>query len=313
MGQALKKTEIGYQPTSDFYPGSYLDGIHVHGSCLSSNYFHENVIIDPFLQVRCFSYEEVGLFVPKHWHNSLEILLLSSGEMEAVFGDATAILQPGEFAIINSRDIHATNCPEHSMVCALQIPYPFLMQHIPDYDSIRFRSGPCGQPDVDDKFRALLLELQSCHTRGGTGYQLHFTSMLYELLYLCVTYYQLPAGEGAPKPNDEERARLITVMDFVNAHYNEAISLRDAASTVALNPEYFCRFFKKNMGLTFLEFVNQVRFSHVCDDILRTDISITELLTRHGFTNYKLFRRMFQERYGCTPQEKRKETSGILP
>jgi len=79
---------------------------------------------------------------------------------------------------------------------------------------------------------------------------------------------------------------------------------------VALNPEYFCRFFKKNMGMTFLEFVNQVRFSHICEDILRTDTSITELLVRHGFTNYKLFRRMFYEKYGCTPSAKRKETSG---
>lgn len=102
-------------------------------------------------------------------------------------------------------------------------------------------------------------------------------------------------------------------MDFVNAHYYEAISLRDAASTVALNLEYFCRFFKENMGLTFPEFVDQVQYSHVCDDLLRTDISITELLTHHRFTNYKFFRRMFQERYGGTPQAKRKETSGILP
>ena len=108
---------------------------------------------------------------------------------------------------------------------------------------------------------------------------------------------------------DEERTRLITVMDYVNAHYNESISLSDAASLIALNPEYFCRFFKKNMGITFLEFVNQVRFSHICEDILRTDTSITELLTRHGFTNYKLFRRMFSERFHATPTEIRKHVS----
>ena len=62
--------------------------------------------------------------------------------------------------------------------------------------------------------------------------------------------------------------------------------------------------------MTFLEFVNQVRFSHICEDIIRTDTSITDLLDRHGFTNYKLFRRLFHEKYGCTPSEKRKETSG---
>ena len=74
--------------------------------------------------------------------------------------------------------------------------------------------------------------------------------------------------------------------------------------------QYFCRFFRKSMGITFLEFVNQVRFSHVCRDILHTDQSIMEILVRHGFTNYKLFRRMFPETYGCTPSAKRKEVSG---
>ena len=63
------------------------------------------------------------------------------------------------------------------------------------------------------------------------------------------------------------------------------------------------------MGITFLEYVSQVRFSHVCQDILHTDQSVTDILSRHGFTNYKLFRRMFRETYGCTPSAKRREAA----
>ena len=142
------------------------------------------------------------------------------------------------------------------------------------------------------------------------GLSLHFKSLLYELLYLCVSRYQLPETDRGGRFSDTERARLIAVTDYVNEHYTEPVALQDAAAVVALNPEYFCRFFKKSMGITFLEFVNQVRFSHVCQDILHTDLSITEILARHGFTNYKLFRRMFHETYGCTPSAKRKEASG---
>ena len=186
----------------------------------------------------------------------------------------------------------------------------FLKKHIPDFDRIRFMNGSCGEARSDEALVYCLKEIQEIYIRKPYCYQLHFTSLLYELLFLCVNCFRLPAGEGGGSLNDEERTRLITVMDYVNAHYQESISLRDAAAQVALNPEYFCRFFKKNMGMTFLEFVNQVRFSHICEDILRTDTSITELLVRHGFTNYKLFRRMFYEKYGCTPSAKRKETSG---
>ena len=230
--------------------------------------------------------------------------------MDLLVNDLSIRLEKGDFAIINSRDIHATSSSEHSRIDVLQIPYQFLKKHIPDFDRIRFMNGSCGEARSDEALVYCLKEIQEIYIRKPYCYQLHFTSLLYELLFLCVNCFRLPAGEGGGSLNDEERARLITVMDYVNAHYQESISLRDAAAQVALNPEYFCRFFKKNMGMTFLEFVNQVRFSHICEDILRTDTSITELLVRHGFTNYKLFRRMFYEKYGCTPSAKRKETSG---
>lgn len=312
MKQTNQPPEIGYQPTSDSYPGSELEGIHVRSSfsqtAFSESYIHESVVVEPGLPVRCFSYEDVGVLVPGHWHNSLEILYLDAGSMEVSLEDQYFLLNVGDFVIINSRQIHATDCSEHSRVCVLQIPYPFLKQHMPDYDSMRFISGRCGQPKTDQAFYSCLTGLQACCNSRENGFQLHFKALLFELLYLCVTHYQQPAGQEVRRMTDVERARLIKVMDYVNAHYNEPISLRDAASMVALNPEYFCRFFKKNMGLTFLEFVNQVRFSHMCEDILRTDTSITELLARHGFTNYKLFRRMFYEKYGCTPQAKRAGT-----
>lgn len=115
---------------------------------------------------------------------------------------------------------------------------------------------------------------------------------------------------GKRRFSDVGRFRLIAVTDYVNAHYSEPVSLQNAAAVVALNPECFCRFFSKNKGITFLEYVNQMRFSQVCRDILHTDRNITDILARHGFTNYKLFRRMFYETYGCTPSAKRKETSG---
>ena len=273
--------------------------------------------VDTGIPVRCFTYEDAGILVPAHWHHSLEILLIESGGMTVTLNDARLSLHAQDFVLINSGDLHSTNCPEHSRVRVLQIPYPFLKQNIPEYDRLRFRSGPCGAPGTDAAFRHLLRSLQGCRETDGlsapsissSARSLHFKSLLYELLSLCVSSYLLPEAEREQSLSDTERARLITVTDYVNAHYSEPVSLRGAAAAVALNPEYFCRFFKKNMGITFLEYVSQVRFSHVCQDILHTDQSVTDILSRHGFTNYKLFRRMFRETYGCTPSAKRREAA----
>ena len=243
---------IGYQPSSDIYTasysGSYFDGIHLKKNSLPAGYTHENVQVEPDIQVRCFSYEDAGVLVPRHWHNSLEILHITRGDMEIMVNERAFRLGTGDFAIINSRDIHATSCSEHSRIQVLQIPYPFLKKHVPDFDNLRFLNGSCGNPASDEAFRFCLTEIRNIYMEKPYGYQLHFTSLLYELLFLCVSSFQATEGAEASSMTDEERARLITVMDYVNAHYQESISLGDAASLVALNPEYFCRFFKKKYG-----------------------------------------------------------------
>lgn len=82
--------------------------------------------------------------------------------------------------------------------------------------------------------------------------------------------------------------------------------MRQAAQAAALNPEYFCRIFKKYTGSTFLDYVNQVRLTHIYEELISTDDTVTDILARNGFTNYKVFCRMFRETYGGTPTQLRR-------
>ena len=52
--------------------------------------------------------------------------------------------------------------------------------------------------------------------------------------------------------------------------------------------------------------LGHVRLTHIYHDICSTDDPVMEILNRHGFTNYKLFSRMFKEMYGDTPREIRR-------
>jgi AraC-like DNA-binding protein len=61
------------------------------------------------------------------------------------------------------------------------------------------------------------------------------------------------------------------------------------------------------MGLTFLEYQNEVRLSHIYQDLISTQDTLQSILERHGFTNYKLFRRIFSEHFHATPLQVRKQ------
>ena len=61
------------------------------------------------------------------------------------------------------------------------------------------------------------------------------------------------------------------------------------------------------MGITFLEYQNEYRLSFIYRDLITTGDPVHVILERHGFTNYKLFRRMFLEHFGNTPTQIRKQ------
>jgi AraC-like DNA-binding protein len=75
---------------------------------------------------------------------------------------------------------------------------------------------------------------------------------------------------------------------------------------MGLNKEYFCRLFKKNMGISYLQYVYQVRTTALCRELETSEDPIGDLAERHGFRDSKMLNQYFKEIYGCTPSEKRK-------
>lgn len=271
------------------------------------SYLHEEIRRTGNLPVWFLPYDGSDMFVTNHWHNSLEIVLIKSGQMEVLLADQSVILKPGDFYIINSGDIHATLCREHTGVVLLQIPYRFLENAIPEYAGIRF-TGDYSAPDRPD-LSGLLYEMEAvytAHPEGGDELSLKFNSLLYELLYQILRHYRTQVSPSIRVRTERNLKRLESIMDYVRTHYTEPITLKEGASAASLDPAYFCRFFKRYMGMTFLEYVNSVRLQHFYEDLLNTDYTVTELLTRNGFTNYKLFLRLFKQTYGCTPMQKRR-------
>lgn len=267
-----------------------------------SSYIYELIRPEEDIPVKCFCHKDTGVPVPAHWHNSVEILRVERGVLQVVLGETRYFLEPGMFLIINSREIHATFCGDDICMEVLQIPYPFIKKYMQGQEEMRFYQEPVAE---EGQAGALLHRLNVMNQERGSGFLLKFHAVLFELLYLLQTEYSVPGK--ASEQEDRDRRRLVTVMDYVNQRYRDRITLEEAAGLVALNKEYFCRFFKKNMGMPLMEYVNEVRFSHVCEALRESDAGIMELLEEHGFTNYKLFRKMFRERYHTTPGRKRRE------
>ena len=128
-----------------------------------------------------------------------------------------------------------------------------------------------------------------------------------EVLFELVNHFSVSTDPAGLVNDDTVLERLAEITAYIEAHHREKIVLEDIASRFYLSREYFSRFFRQNMGVTFSRYVNQVRLMHIYHDLCSTGEGVMELAEKHGFANYKLFNRMFWEIYGCKPSDVRKK------
>lgn len=100
--------------------------------------------------------------------------------------------------------------------------------------------------------------------------------------------------------NQRERDRLNSLYHFIDHHYNEKITISDAAKVVHLSNEAFCRFFKKMTRLTFTEFLNHYRINQSKRFLIQgQSVSATAYLC--GYESIFYYSKVFKRVTGMSP------------
>lgn len=274
---------------------------------------HEIIRINPELNMRYSVLTVTNVYTAMHWHDSIEILYVTEGELSVTVNNKNYRLHRDDFIVIDRKTIHSTSNKRQTRYLLIQIPYSFLKQFIPNIDFIRF-SGICSLLEKDNRdilnsMRNALSQLSYLYEHQYDGYHMRYFSLLFSFLDCLFTHYREELSSSEIKKTEKYIERLSLITEYVENHYQEPITLREAAQILSINPEYFSRFFKKYMGITFLEYVYSIRLQSAYQEIINTDLPIQEIQERNGFTSPKIFSRMFREQYGKTPREIRKSAS----
>lgn len=97
------------------------------------------------------------------------------------------------------------------------------------------------------------------------------------------------------------------IKQYVKEHIQDEISMGDIAEVVYLNPQYMVRLFKKQEGISILEYITNTRVKMASDLLRETDYSIYQVADLVGYSNYSYFSRVFKKISGKSPQEYKKE------
>lgn len=101
----------------------------------------------------------------------------------------------------------------------------------------------------------------------------------------------------------EESSLAKACVDYMHANYDRELSLELLAAHVHVHPNYLCTVFKKDVGMTILEYLSRVRVERARDLLSRKTLSIAQIAEQCGFRSISTFQRTFKAYTGTTPSK----------
>lgn len=86
---------------------------------------------------------------------------------------------------------------------------------------------------------------------------------------------------------------LKNVLNYIQNNYCTQLNLNTVAEYAHFNPQYFSRFFKKEVGVTFTEYVAKLKIDKAKRLLSETDYPIHRIATELGFSDSAYFNKVF--------------------
>lgn len=252
-----------------------------------------------------------GGYHPLHWHEEIEILYSLNGDIRLTIDGKKYYIREKQFAVIESCKVHSTyNSNKASMFLCIHITKKALESFFPNIELYRIVCLP--ELISDEQLPAYqqicdrMEYLTRLYIQDAPTFTLESNGLIMQIAGQLLRDFSTIQTIQLSDMDQMTRERIRKIITYVDEHYTEPISLQEICDHVGLGKEYFCRFFKKNMHISFLNYLNEVRLAHIYQNLQTTNLSISEIMLQNGLTNQKLFNRSFKALYGCTPSEVRK-------
>lgn len=247
-----------------------------------------------------------------HWHEDIEFIYVLEGKMNYYINGKVILLKSGDSVMINSGQLHygysASNEECHfyciilhpSLITMNKTLYKKFVEPVTENRSLDFVFF-----EKEEKVAAILQQIYQIKVCQSVTYELEIISLFHEL-WNKIYKISMTKCEDVQQTIDNELQMQRQMVSFIYQNYAEGILLDDIAAAGKVCRSKCCQIFKKYVGESPMDFVNEYRLEMSCQMLLTTELNITEICTACGFNHLSYFSKMFREKFGKTPREYRK-------
>lgn len=110
-------------------------------------------------------------------------------------------------------------------------------------------------------------------------------------------------------PEEVKNETFRNILKYVNDNFCSHISIQSLSQEFIVNPSYICQMFKKELGMTFSEYITSMRIARAQNLLKLTDLSVGDVAEKSGYNDYFHFTKTFKKITGMTPTQFRLEKS----
>ncbi len=256
----------------------------------------------PFF-VASYRYKHCDKNLP-HNHSYFAIELISCGNCTQIINGDEYLCEPGTISLLSPLDNHLysfyANLEQYYLIFRENMVSEEVWRKI-TYDKAPFivNLAPEDFENVKNDFETL---------RGLVGSTDKYDLFMAKNIISRIVIYILKNAEKSnisPVNNKNDVNNINKVLRYIKTHFKEEITLSEVSAYMNMEYSYFCRFFKKHMGVSFKNYLMDQRLTYIANQLLSTNDTVTEIYTECGFNTESHFYTAFRKKYSVTPEKYR--------
>lgn len=250
-----------------------------------------------------------------HSHqNLLEILFVLKGRIDVKMSFEDFLMGEGDFLVINCGDYHSVRKREDNIVASIYIDLEHYKRYFKHIDNTIFICDSLSGDDFDSSYenqkniiRNLLSKIIIELGHKKEGYHEKTDRLMIKLVSTLVNYFsRVNYYNRGSKISDHKLDKYYLMMQYINEKYDEQSLLGDISEKEYFSKSYLSHLFKDVSAWSFQDMLSFTRIWKSEELLLNSDLSVTEISFKAGFSDPKYYYKNFKKYYNCTPLEYRK-------
>ena len=248
-----------------------------------------------------------------NWHSGVEILILLKGRIDMSCNSEVFTMEPLDTIIISPQVGHATLAlEEDTTALVIHVGKNFFQQFDPNFSMYQFmvrsdetnRYNPFFTSVRYHVAMMMLLMVDGKSPANQLWLEHHYLGLASDV------YSEIEAVKSIhsnTKPADMKEAAFDKMIAYIDENYQQKIELEDIAKIGGYNVNYTSQFFKRQLGVSFLEYVLRLRLREATVSLANSTDSVAHIAINCGFADIKAFNVAFKKHFHTTPSEYRKQ------